>query len=207
MYAWGKGAPASVAVSRPSVARVAVRCARPGLLIQAERTGGKIQETNRPVQYCVTTAAPAMSPRAQRPRSLSFNVELARNAFARPMSYVAPYEYRVTVPVRTSTHDQHPLPAPHLQPPTSAEVRSGQCLLLTYLLCLLACLLACGSLAGCATMTRYLITVFLPVSIRFRERSAKKRSGRAQRGLDRRPPFHSRSARQRRGAVDTCRAA
>ena len=31
-----------------SVARVAVRCARPGLLIQAERTGGKIQETNRP---------------------------------------------------------------------------------------------------------------------------------------------------------------
>ena len=107
------------------------------------------------------------------------------------MSYVAPYEYRVTVPVRTSTHDQHPLPAPHLQPPTSAEVRSGQCLLLTYLLCLLACLLACGSLAGCATMTRYLITVFLPVSIRFRERSPKKRSSRAQRGLDRRPPFHS----------------
>ena len=31
VYAWGKGAPASVAVSRPSVARVAVRCARPGL--------------------------------------------------------------------------------------------------------------------------------------------------------------------------------
>ena len=62
VYAWGKGAPASVAVSRrPSVARVAVRCARPGLLIQAERTGGKIQETNRPVQYCVTTAAPALS--------------------------------------------------------------------------------------------------------------------------------------------------
>lgn len=60
VYAWGKGAPASVAVSRPSVARVAVRCARaPGL--QAERTGGKIQETNRPVQYCVTTAAPALS--------------------------------------------------------------------------------------------------------------------------------------------------
>ena len=64
VYAWGKGAPASVAVSRPSVARVAVRCARPGLLIQAERTGGKIQETNRPVQYrilTVTTAAPALS--------------------------------------------------------------------------------------------------------------------------------------------------
>ena len=61
VYAWGKGAPASVAVSRLQ-RRACGRAVRaPRALIQAERTGGKIQETNRPVQYCVTTAAPALS--------------------------------------------------------------------------------------------------------------------------------------------------